>query len=326
MEADEYFRTAIRVTSDLRHKLTKKLNSMRIPWIVAPREADPQLAFMVSSRCPLDWRCDMIITEDSDLVVYCVAGHIKAPVMLKLRTSGTCDVVDVGEIYVGYRAARQNQRSDDDKEKKKNKLSGSKLFMSRLLSMTPRMFVQMCCMSGTDYTTRISNNGMMRSQELICRFASSNSEKRFEDVLYYLRHPNENDGNDDSIVEKEEEENKKPSFSKKKKKRKSVAVRKKKKKKKKTPAIIAENHLTRLQCAEYAFFKAWCYEPVSKQTIPFVQNALYDLPSLPQDVNVDDVIGTVVLFERGVGESLSLSLPLYTTPPISRTNHRYDSK
>ncbi len=149
MEADEYFRTAIRVTSDLRHVLTKKLNSMRIPWIVAPREADPQLAFMVSSRCPLDWRCDMIITEDSDLVVYCVAGHIKAPVMLKLRTSGTCDVVDVGDIYVGYRAARQNQRRDDDEKKKKKKLSGSKLFMSRLSSMTPRMFVQMCCMSGT---------------------------------------------------------------------------------------------------------------------------------------------------------------------------------
>jgi hypothetical protein len=249
----------------------------------------------------------MIITEDSDLVVYCVAGHIKAPVMLKLRTSGTCDVVDVGDIYVGYRAARQNQRSDDDKEKKKNKLSGSKLFMSRLLSMTPRMFVQMCCMSGTDYTTRISNNGMMRSQELICRFASSNSDKRFEDVLHYLRHPNEND--DDSIPvekEEEEEENKKPSFSKKK-KRKSVVVRKKKKKTKKTPAIVAENHLTRLQCAEYAFFKAWCYEPMSKQTVPFVKNAIYDLPSLPQDVNIGDVIGTW----RGVRESLSLSSSIH---------------
>jgi len=295
-EAAEYFKTAIRVTSDLRHKLIKELEGQKIPWIVSPREADPQLAYMVSSRCPAKWKCDMIITEDSDLVVYCVAGHVKSPIMLKLRTSGTCDVVDLKDMNIGFRSARRIQRENDVTSTKNNtkKLSGSKLFMSRLSCMTPRMFVQMCCMSGSDYTNRISNNGMMRSQELIIRFASSNPGKRFEDILYYLRNPNEEEEDVDDN-QKSLQENKKPTFTKKK----TIKKKKKKKKKEKTPAIIAKKHLSRLKQAEFAFFKSWCYNPILKQMVPFVENAIYDLPSLSNDVNIYDVIGTIPHDDEG---------------------------
>jgi exonuclease 1 len=59
------FARAVSVTHEMAHQLIVKLREMNIPFLVAPFEADAQLAYL--SRNGL---CDVVITEDSDSLVF----------------------------------------------------------------------------------------------------------------------------------------------------------------------------------------------------------------------------------------------------------------
>jgi exonuclease-1 len=64
-DATQYFQRGISITPEMTHKLQLALRAANIEFIVAPYEADVQLAYMSHHSL-----IDCVVTEDSDLVCY----------------------------------------------------------------------------------------------------------------------------------------------------------------------------------------------------------------------------------------------------------------
>jgi len=65
VKAKELMRSCVEVTQEMANKVMKALRDNHIDYIVAPYEADAQLAYLVNNGF-----ADFVITEDSDLLVY----------------------------------------------------------------------------------------------------------------------------------------------------------------------------------------------------------------------------------------------------------------
>jgi len=61
----DHFQKCVDVTPYMAYQFIKELRRIHIPYVVAPYEADAQLAFLEKSGI-----CSAIITEDSDLLVF----------------------------------------------------------------------------------------------------------------------------------------------------------------------------------------------------------------------------------------------------------------
>ena len=77
------------MTFEMAHRLQIALQSQGIEFVVAPYEADAQLAYMASAG-----HIDGIITEDSDLFAY---GCDK-PILFKLCPAGTVEELTLGRL------------------------------------------------------------------------------------------------------------------------------------------------------------------------------------------------------------------------------------
>ena len=87
-EAFKYFQTSIDITPEMARNVIAAARERNIDCIVAPYEADAQLAYL--NMCGL---IDYIITEDSDL---CLFGCQK--VLFKLKETGDCILYDRSEL------------------------------------------------------------------------------------------------------------------------------------------------------------------------------------------------------------------------------------
>jgi exonuclease-1 len=76
--ANKKYTEAIEITTDMIQKLLVELKCLRIDYIVAPYEADAQLAYLFKIR-----QIDLVVTEDSDLLLF---GASK--VFFKMNTQG----------------------------------------------------------------------------------------------------------------------------------------------------------------------------------------------------------------------------------------------
>ena len=76
--ANKKYTEAIEITTDMIQKLLVELKCLRIVYIVAPYEADAQLAYLFKIR-----QIDLVVTEDSDLLLF---GASK--VFFKMNTQG----------------------------------------------------------------------------------------------------------------------------------------------------------------------------------------------------------------------------------------------
>ena len=83
---------AFEVTSEMTVDLIIELKKRRIEFVVAPYEADAQLAYMASTGS-----IDGVITEDSDLFAY---GCDK-PILFKLCPAGTVEELTLGRLLGG---------------------------------------------------------------------------------------------------------------------------------------------------------------------------------------------------------------------------------
>lgn len=134
--AREAFVRSVDVTPHMAYELIKLLRAERIPYVVAPYEADAQLAFLEREGI-----IDGIITEDSDLLVFGCRT-----VLFKLDTYGSCVEIQRDR----FASARQ--------------LS--------LAGWGTSEFRQMAILSGCDYLPSIVGMGLKNAHRLLRRYES----------------------------------------------------------------------------------------------------------------------------------------------------------
>ena len=121
-EADFHYSKSIEITPEVLHPLLLTLKKHNIDFIVAPYEADAQLAFLAYNHI-----VDFVITEDSDLLVY------KCPrTIYKLEQNGNCHLIELPKIFS----------------------------IKEFTGMTHEMFVECCVLSGCDYLPSIPKMGI----------------------------------------------------------------------------------------------------------------------------------------------------------------------
>ena len=130
-EARTHFSKAVFVTHDMAHQLIKALRKENIKFLVAPYEADAQLAYL--SRAGL---VDLVVTEDSDSLVY---GCKR--VLFKMDADGS-----------GMEIQLRNLGAN-------NEIS--------FVNWSPDMFMDMCILSGCDYTPSIPGLGMKTAHSIV---------------------------------------------------------------------------------------------------------------------------------------------------------------
>lgn len=132
-QANQCFRQAVSITFDMMKRFQAYLTSIGVEYVVAPYEADAQLAFLSRNG----W-VDAVITEDSDLLAF---GCTR--VIFKLNKEGAgkqVRFVDLGNIT-----------------------------KPSLVNFDLDMFRLMCILSGCDYCESIPGIGLKKAHELVQR-------------------------------------------------------------------------------------------------------------------------------------------------------------
>jgi 5'-3' exonuclease len=182
-EAKSQFQQAISISPAVMAVTIEALRKNNFKFIIAPYEADAQLAYEVKVRSG----CDVIVTEDSDVIVYCLAaGATNAKVLCKMDRNGVGTEVDIKKF-------REKQVVNKLNLNKVNKEGGSgwekskrrNLFIENLHKMSPTMFVQMAVLAGCDYCHSIKGIGIKKAQLLVVKFAKSPDEQR---LLHIINH------------------------------------------------------------------------------------------------------------------------------------------
>lgn len=196
--------TAIRVTSAMISRLMGALRELSINYLVAPYEADAQLAFM----CRKGW-VDLVVSEDSDLLAYgcphtffkmdrngdgehialpCLRlerprSALEAPAAPAQATEGA--VVEVEEIPDDEDGEEQNTGKGQTGKRKGKKKEGKKeaaapkkdVNLSMLDSWSPEVFSEFCVLCGSDYNSKeqdvhIKGLGIKTAFKNLCNFGS----------------------------------------------------------------------------------------------------------------------------------------------------------
>jgi exonuclease-1 len=140
--ARQYLSKALQVTPAMTQRLMQALKERKVHFIVAPYEADAQLAFMSQNKM-----VDFCISEDSDLLAYRVQT-----VFYKMDPEGNGEEIRLRNL--GATEALD------------------------LLCWSHDQFVDMCILAGCDYCARLTGLGLKRAHKLIKRHRSA--EKLFK--------------------------------------------------------------------------------------------------------------------------------------------------
>lgn len=84
------YQRGLSVTHDMEKNCISGLRKLGIEVIVAPYEADPQLAYL----CHIGY-CDAVMSEDSDILVYSACCGTNFPILYKLDNKGSVETIDL---------------------------------------------------------------------------------------------------------------------------------------------------------------------------------------------------------------------------------------
>ena len=163
--AETALQSCIDVTPAMAREVMDGLEQEGFSFLVAPYEADAQLAFLAHSGA-----VDLIATEDSDLVAY-GCPHV----LFKLDKQGACEELRWGSLFVkAPRAAAPRPADEDDGDEialleDAGKHAGKGLSFAR---MTPDSFLLMCILAGCDFLDSLPNVGIKRAHALARRTGS----------------------------------------------------------------------------------------------------------------------------------------------------------
>jgi 5'-3' exonuclease len=131
--AEQCFRKATSISWDMMRCFQNYLSKEGVEWLVAPYEADAQLAFLSRNG----W-VDAIVTEDSDLLAFGCGT-----VLYKLDKAGQCKQVKFADLGSIAKPAMAN--------------------------FDLEMFRAMCILSGCDYVKQLPGIGLVKAHELVVR-------------------------------------------------------------------------------------------------------------------------------------------------------------
>ncbi|KAI3634139.1 hypothetical protein MIR68_007743 [Amoeboaphelidium protococcarum] len=132
-EAQKFYSRCVDITPEIAYQVIQRLKSINVKYVVAPYEADAQLAYL-----SINGSADLIITEDSDLLVFGCKT-----LLTKLDNEGNGMEVCLKEVF-------DSQELD---------MSG----------WTVDMFKRMCILSGCDYLASATGLGLKKAHRLIKR-------------------------------------------------------------------------------------------------------------------------------------------------------------
>lgn len=174
-EAISCFQRGLSVTAEMERNAIAAVRKMGVQVIVAPYEADSQLAYLCTSGY-----CAAVLTEDSDLLVYSAISGLAFPIMYKFDKCGSVQSIDLtfmmGEA-AGSDAANVDTQSSNTSTKFVMELQ--KHFQG---TRGRRMFVQMAILAGCDYSESIHGIGLLKAQEAIIKCKDAHDDKRFYKV------------------------------------------------------------------------------------------------------------------------------------------------
>ena len=141
------------------------LRKLKVEVIVAPYEADPQLAYL----CHIGY-CKGVLSEDSDILMYSAACGTPFPILYKYDSNiGSVQVTDISKLGIlpGQPAKTRSagSKSSDDSTGKSSKLNQIANNFSNINGT--RMFVQMCLLAGCDYCESIHGVGLITALQVL---------------------------------------------------------------------------------------------------------------------------------------------------------------
>uniref|UniRef100_A0A1J3DUT9 Exonuclease 1 n=1 Tax=Noccaea caerulescens TaxID=107243 RepID=A0A1J3DUT9_NOCCA len=140
--ATELFQRAVSVTSSMAHQLVQVLKSENVEFIVAPYEADAQLAYLSSLELE-QGGVAAVITEDSDLLAYgCKA------VIFKMDRYGKGEELILDNVFQAVDQKPCFQNFDQE------------------------LFTAMCVLAGCDFLPSVPGVGISRAHAFISKYQS----------------------------------------------------------------------------------------------------------------------------------------------------------
>ncbi|KAI0563167.1 Exonuclease 1 [Gracilaria domingensis] len=133
-KAQEFYQRACFVTSDMARNVIRECRKLNVEYVVAPYEADAQLAWMMRSGY-----IQSVITEDSDLLVYGASR-----IFYKMNKNGMGDMFESKNL--------------------------SSLEAISMRNFTEDMFMYMCVCSGCDFFKGVQGLGIKKAHALIRRY------------------------------------------------------------------------------------------------------------------------------------------------------------
>ncbi|GLU18314.1 hypothetical protein SLE2022_346200 [Rubroshorea leprosula] len=149
--ASELFQRAVSITPAMAHQLIQVLRSENIEYVVAPYEADAQLAYLASLDSEKGGVV-AVITEDSDLIAYSCPS-----IMFKMDRYGNGEELLLKKIFDS--AAKKPSFKHFDKE----------------------LFIGMCVLAGCDFLPSVPGIGIAKAYSLVSKY------RNLERVLSVLK-------------------------------------------------------------------------------------------------------------------------------------------
>eukprot|EP00922_Rhytidocystis_sp_ex-Travisia-forbesii_P018294 GHVS01027196.1.p1 GENE.GHVS01027196.1~~GHVS01027196.1.p1 ORF type:complete len:652 (+),score=164.48 GHVS01027196.1:139-2094(+) len=153
---------AISITGEMVDRVIQACRIMNVEFVVAPFEADAQLAFMCRTGYVTS-----VITEDSDLLAY---GCPR--VVFKMDKAGAGQEIDISEI-ADLKSEGEWLTDNNNNNNNGDSCCGWTGEMARMKKFNQEMFTSMCVLSGCDYTSDgIKGLGIKTAFQLVARYRS----------------------------------------------------------------------------------------------------------------------------------------------------------
>lgn len=158
-EARNYLRRCVDVTHEMALQLIQACRAINVDCIVAPYEADGQLAYLNKIGI-----ADYVVTEDSDLILF---GSKR--ILFKLDLMGSCVMINADKLHLAMGCP-------SDK-------------------FTMEKFRYMCIISGCDYVESLPGIGLIKACKFMLKTEETDMTRALDKIPAYLnmRHLNVTD-------------------------------------------------------------------------------------------------------------------------------------